>query len=104
MSIQILLSAFLAALSLTTAAPTKTKRGSWGGAVSLGPTKSHIVNAITTLIPGPAPATQAGELLPVAWNEQWDWKSYSDDAGVLEQQRLVRCNDWRMMCRCELVR
>ncbi|KAF7114188.1 hypothetical protein CNMCM5793_007766 [Aspergillus hiratsukae] len=32
------------------------KRDSWGGSVSLGPTKSTIVNAVTTIIPATAPA------------------------------------------------
>ena len=84
MSIQSLLSAFLAALSLTTAASTKTKRDSWGGAVSLGPTKSHIVNAITILIPGPAPATQAGELFL--------WPGMSNGTGDLIQTTLESWN------------
>jgi hypothetical protein len=34
----------------------------WGGSVSLGPSKSTIINAVTTLIPGAAPPTQNGEL------------------------------------------
>lgn len=50
----------LAASALAFAAPVK--RDSWGGSVSLGPTKSHIINAVTTLIPGVAPSSQAGEL------------------------------------------
>lgn len=46
-------------------APTGTKdrrADTWGGSVSLGPTKSTITKAVTTLIPGPAPPTQNGEL------------------------------------------
>lgn len=43
--------------------PTKLiKRDDWGGSVSLGPTKSHIVDAITTISPGDAPPTQSGKL------------------------------------------
>lgn len=58
---------FLAALSI--AAPilaatasflsssgTSNKRAdTWGGSVSLGPTKSTIIHAVTTIIPGTAP-------------------------------------------------
>lgn len=43
--------------------PTQiTKRDSWGGAVSLGPSKSTIVKAMTTLTLGPAPPVQNGVL------------------------------------------
>ena len=38
------------------------REDTWGGSVSLGPTKSTITNAVTTLIPGAAPPTQNGVL------------------------------------------
>jgi hypothetical protein len=42
---------------------TVTKRDDyWGGSVSLGPSKSTIINAVTTLIPGVAPPVQNGVL------------------------------------------
>ncbi|GIJ86619.1 hypothetical protein Asppvi_005509 [Aspergillus pseudoviridinutans] len=58
-----------------------TKRtDTWGGSVSLGPTKSTIVNAVTTLIPGAAPATQSGELFL--------WPGMSNGTGDLVQTTL----------------
>lgn len=65
------------------AAPSPTivqKRDSWGGALSLGPTKSHILKAVTTLIPGSAPATQGGELFL--------WPGMSNGTGDLVQTTL----------------
>lgn len=56
---------FVATIGLASAGllETATKRDdTWGGSVSLGPSKSTIINAVTTLIPGAAPATQNGEL------------------------------------------
>jgi hypothetical protein len=54
----------LASLGLVSAGVTEhAKRDdTWGGSVSLGPSKSTIVNAVTTLIPGAAPPTQNGVL------------------------------------------
>ncbi|RAH76235.1 hypothetical protein BO86DRAFT_451789 [Aspergillus japonicus CBS 114.51] len=56
------------------------KRDSWGGSVSLGPTKSDIINAVTTLIPGTAPATQNGELFL--------WPGMSNGTGDLIQTTM----------------
>jgi hypothetical protein len=65
-----------------TQAPTKsiTRRDSWGGAVSLGPSKSTIINAVTTITPGAAPSTQAGELFL--------WPGMSNGTGDLVQTTL----------------
>ncbi|KAI0799385.1 hypothetical protein GGR55DRAFT_683993 [Xylaria sp. FL0064] len=64
------------------AAPTKTldRRDSWGGAVSLGPTKSRITKAATTVLPGTAPSTQNGELFL--------WPGMSNGTGDLVQTTL----------------
>ncbi|KAJ4362056.1 hypothetical protein N0V83_010998 [Neocucurbitaria cava] len=69
-------------LSPTTPTPTlnAVKRDSWGGAVSLGPTKSTIVKAVTTIIPGAAPSTQNGELFL--------WPGMSNGTGDLVQTTL----------------
>ncbi|KAH1487757.1 hypothetical protein KXV92_004796 [Aspergillus fumigatus] len=56
------------------------REDTWGGSVSLGPTKSTIVNAVTTLIPGAAPATQSGELFL--------WPGMSNGTGDLVQTTL----------------
>ncbi|KAF6838167.1 hypothetical protein CMUS01_04738 [Colletotrichum musicola] len=56
------------------------KRDSWGGAVSLGPAKSTIIKAVTTLTPGPAPPTQAGVLFL--------WPGMSNGTGDLIQTTL----------------
>lgn len=53
---------------------------SWGGAVSLGPSKSTIIKAVTTLIPGTAPSTQNGELFL--------WPGMSNGTGDLIQTTL----------------
>lgn len=52
----------------------------WGGAVSLGPSKSTIIKAVTTLIPGTAPSTQNGELFL--------WPGMSNGTGDLIQTTL----------------
>lgn len=52
----------------------------WGGAVSLGPTKSTIVKAVTTIVPGAAPSTQNGELFL--------WPGMSNGTGDLVQTTL----------------
>jgi hypothetical protein len=64
------------------------REDTWGGSVSLGPTKSTIVNAVTTLIPGAAPATQSGELFL--------WPGMSNGTGDLVQTTLESwpSNDW----------
>lgn len=56
------------------------RRDSWGGALSLGPTKSTIISAVTTLIPGDAPSTQTGELFL--------WPGMSNGTGDLVQSTL----------------
>lgn len=65
-----------------TVMPTKTlgRRDSWGGAVSLGPTKSRITKAVTTIVPGTAPSTQTGELFL--------WPGMSNGTGDLVQTTL----------------
>jgi hypothetical protein len=52
----------------------------WGGSVSLGPTKSVIKNAVTTVIPGAAPLTQNGMLTI--------WPGMSNGTGDLVQTTL----------------
>lgn len=60
---------------------TVSKRvDTWGGSVSLGPTKSTIINAVTTIIPGTAPTTQNGELFL--------WPGMSNGTGDLVQTTL----------------
>ncbi len=56
------------------------RRDSWGGAVSLGPTKSRITHAVTTIVPGAAPPTQNGELFL--------WPGMSNGTGDLIQTTL----------------
>ncbi|KAJ5788751.1 hypothetical protein N7457_003741 [Penicillium paradoxum] len=68
---------------------TLTKRDDyWGGSVSLGPSQSTIVNAVTTLIPGDAPPTQNGVLFL--------WPGMSNGTGDLIQTTLESwpSNDW----------
>lgn len=72
--------ASLASASLLSTEHLLAKRDSWGGSVSLGPTKSTIVNAVTTLIPGVAPSTQNGELFL--------WPGMSNGTGDLVQTTL----------------
>ncbi|KAF9242459.1 hypothetical protein DTO027I6_6916 [Penicillium roqueforti] len=74
---------FLAAAGLASAGLLETviKRDDyWGGSVSLGPSKSTIINAVTTLIPGAAPETQNGELFL--------WPGMSNGTGDLVQTTL----------------
>lgn len=56
------------------------RRDSWGGAVSLGPTTSRIVHAVTTVVPGVAPSPQNGELFL--------WPGMSNGTGDLIQTTL----------------
>ncbi|KAK6339142.1 hypothetical protein TWF718_008566 [Orbilia javanica] len=60
----------------------------WGGSVSLGPSKSTIVKAVTTIIPGPAPPTQNGVLFL--------WPGMSNGTGDLIQATLESwpSNSW----------
>lgn len=74
-------STFLLALLATVANASLLRRqSSWGGALSLGPAKSNIISAVTTLIPGPAPSTQNGELFL--------WPGMSNGTGDLIQTTL----------------
>ncbi|GIK05470.1 hypothetical protein Aspvir_009582 [Aspergillus viridinutans] len=75
---KLVLGLLLPALGLS--ASVIKREDSWGGSVSLGPTKSTIVNAVTTLIPGAAPATQSGELFL--------WPGMSNGTGDLVQTTL----------------
>ncbi|KAI9650664.1 hypothetical protein NHQ30_000684 [Ciborinia camelliae] len=70
------------------AAPSLLRRDGWGGALSLGPSTSHILHATTTLIPGTAPSTQAGELFL--------WPGMSNGTGDLVQTTLESwpSNSW----------
>lgn len=52
----------------------------WGGSVSLGPSKSTIIEAVTTLTPGDAPPTQSGVLFL--------WPGMSNGTGDLIQTTL----------------
>ncbi|KAJ5280458.1 hypothetical protein N7478_005830 [Penicillium angulare] len=76
----LLTSASLALAGVLNAPSRIVKRDSWGGSVSLGPSKSTIVNAVTTLIPGTAPSTQNGELFL--------WPGMSNGTGDLIQTTL----------------
>ncbi|KAM5347831.1 hypothetical protein ACJ41O_007655 [Fusarium nematophilum] len=64
----------------TEAVPQLFSRDTWGGAVSLGPTTSTIVKAVTTIIPGRAPPTQNGVLFL--------WPGMSNGTGHLVQTTL----------------
>ncbi|KAH8589745.1 hypothetical protein B0O99DRAFT_599707 [Bisporella sp. PMI_857] len=66
--------------SPTSSIKSPVKRDSWGGAVSLGPSKSTIIRAITTITPGTAPSTQAGMLFL--------WPGMSNGTGDLVQTTL----------------
>ncbi|KAL4794224.1 hypothetical protein BDV19DRAFT_390499 [Aspergillus venezuelensis] len=65
---------------LTKTTTLAKKSDTWGGSVSLGPTKSTITKAVTTLIPGAAPATQNGVLFL--------WPGMSNGTGDLVQSTL----------------
>ncbi|KAH7150351.1 hypothetical protein B0J13DRAFT_674039 [Dactylonectria estremocensis] len=69
-----------AALVGSTEALPQLKRDNWGGAVSLGPTTSTIIKAVTTIIPGTAPSTQDGVLFL--------WPGMSNGTGDLVQTTL----------------
>lgn len=56
------------------------QRDTWGGSLSLGPTKSNIVHAVTTLVPGTAPSPQNGMLFL--------WPGMSNGTGDLIQTTL----------------
>ncbi|KAJ4349703.1 uncharacterized protein N0V89_008320 [Didymosphaeria variabile] len=61
------------------------KRDSWGGAVSLGPSKSTITKAVTTITPGNAPPVQNGVLFL--------WPGMSNGTGDLVQTTLESWQD-----------
>ncbi|KAF8596693.1 hypothetical protein BDV93DRAFT_559860 [Ceratobasidium sp. AG-I] len=58
---------------------------SWGGAYSLGPAKTNIIEAQTTLVPGTAPPSQSGELFL--------WPGMSNGTGDLVQTTLEQWPD-----------
>ena len=70
----------VAYLALCANAASLLRRDSWGGALSLGPSKSTIISAVTTLIPGAAPSVQTGELFL--------WPGMSNGTGDLIQTTL----------------
>ncbi|KAJ5947761.1 hypothetical protein N7466_000776 [Penicillium verhagenii] len=84
----LLAGASLATAGLISERSTPVKRDGWGGSVSLGPSKSTIVNAVTTIIPGAAPSTQNGELFL--------WPGMSNGTGDLIQTTLESwpSNEW----------
>ncbi|KAL2784311.1 hypothetical protein BJX66DRAFT_89907 [Aspergillus keveii] len=91
-SLQTLTTLLFPALALSTpvhpSSSLAVRSDTWGGSVSLGPTKSTIVNAVTTIIPGPAPLTQNGVLFL--------WPGMSNGTGDLIQSTLEswESNDW----------
>ncbi|KAJ5084884.1 hypothetical protein NUU61_009463 [Penicillium alfredii] len=80
----------LASASLATAGllSSTTKRDTWGGRVSLGPTKSTTINAVSTLIPGTAPSTQNGVDSVLSL-----WPGMSNGTGDLIQTTLESWTD-----------
>lgn len=68
----------------TVGAMAQKRADTWGGAVALGPSKSTITRAVTTLVPGAAPATQEGMLFL--------WPGMSNGTGDLVQTTL---ESWR---------
>ncbi|EEU40120.1 uncharacterized protein NECHADRAFT_105885 [Fusarium vanettenii 77-13-4] len=69
-----------ATLATLTALVGTSVADTWGGSVSLGPSKSTIIKAVTTLIPGAAPPTQNGMLFL--------WPGMSNGTGDLVQTTL----------------
>ena len=80
MFLPLLAGARLASAGSLSGQASHVKRDGWGGSVSLGPSKSTIVNAVTTIIPGVAPSTQNGELFL--------WPGMSNGTGDLIQTTL----------------
>ncbi|KAF4469456.1 hypothetical protein FALBO_3648 [Fusarium albosuccineum] len=73
-------------VSTAEAVPQMAPRAdTWGGAVSLGPTKSTIIKAVTTIIPGTAPPSQNGFLTV--------WPGMSNGTGHLVQTTLEHWPD-----------
>ncbi|KAH7016975.1 hypothetical protein EDB80DRAFT_703926 [Ilyonectria destructans] len=80
-SLRTLVAVAAALVGSTEALPSLLQsRDSWGGAVSLGPTTSTIVKAVTTIIPGKAPTTQNDMLFL--------WPGMSNGTGDLVQTTL----------------
>lgn len=67
------------------AGPSILRRDTWGGALSLGPSTSHILHSSTILVPGTAPSTQKGELFL--------WPGMSNGTGDLVQTTLEHWPD-----------
>ncbi|KAF2141629.1 uncharacterized protein K452DRAFT_227913 [Aplosporella prunicola CBS 121167] len=68
------------------AAAANTKRmDTWGGSLSLGPAKANIKHSVTTIIPGPAPNPQTGELFL--------WPGMSNGTGDLVQTTIESWSD-----------
>ncbi|KAK8212187.1 hypothetical protein HDK77DRAFT_69611 [Phyllosticta capitalensis] len=66
------------------------REDSWGGAVSLGPTTSTIKHAVTTILPGTPPSSQAGELFL--------WPGMSNGTGDLVQTTLEQWSSGNSWC------
>ncbi|KAF2786216.1 hypothetical protein K505DRAFT_399626 [Melanomma pulvis-pyrius CBS 109.77] len=75
----------LATSAFASPTPALQARDTWGGSVSLGPTKSNIISATTTLIPGLPPTTQTGMLFL--------WPGMSNGTGDLIQTTLEQWPD-----------
>ena len=85
----------LALANLSAAAPTAASTvvirvDSWGGSVSLGPSKSNIINAVTTIIPGAPPTSQNGELFL--------WPGMSNGTGDLVQTTIESWSGGNSWC------
>ncbi|KFY45609.1 hypothetical protein V494_00863 [Pseudogymnoascus sp. VKM F-4513 (FW-928)] len=75
----------VALLAATANAASLLRRDTWGGALSLGPSKSTIISAVTTLTPGDAPPVQNGVLFL--------WPGMSNGTGDLVQTTLESWED-----------
>ncbi|KAK7708406.1 hypothetical protein SLS57_008987 [Botryosphaeria dothidea] len=87
-SLLLALPSFAAALPSVTRLINK-REDTWGGAVSLGPSKSTITRAVTTIIPGTPPSSQNGELFL--------WPGMSNGTGDLVQTTIEQWssgNEW----------
>lgn len=69
----------------STSRNVQPRADTWGGAVSLGPSTSTIIEAVTTLTPGEAPPTQGGVLFL--------WPGMSNGTGCLIQTTLESWED-----------
>lgn len=75
----------VALLAAAANAASLLRRDTWGGALSLGPSKSTIISAVTTLTPGDAPPVQEGVLFL--------WPGMSNGTGDLVQTTLESWED-----------